>query len=409
MKISKQIVLIPLFALTLSDTLVYVSYSGNASGTLVNTAVAFFRYLSFFSVIYICNKTERNKDIPSNLSILMSAIMIWQIITLIKGVLLVNDYWDWKFLLFESFLFLSVPLTYYVGKIMLFFKTICIYTLKYLFKFGFLIIPLALVTNTELYSRLMMPVSVIILLVPFFERKWRILIFIVAVVSVAIEPDLRTNIIKTATSLCILATYYYRQRISVGLIKITHLVLFALPLFLAFLAFATGYNVFADVLQEDDKYEFRGANGETANLASDTRTFLYQEVITSLVNNGTLITGEGASGKYRSDFFNEHGTGRYSSEVGILNIILYSGLIGAVLYLSFLLLVSYYGIYRSNNWLSKMFGLLISVRWTLLFIEEFTQFDLNFYFFWLALGLLSSQKFRQLSDAEVIELFSFSS
>jgi hypothetical protein len=206
-----------------------------------------------------------------------------------------------------------------------------------------------------------------------------------------------------------LATYYYRQRISVGLIKITHLVLFALPLFLAFLAFATGYNVFADVLQEDDKYEFRGANGETANLASDTRTFLYQEVITSLVNNGTLITGEGASGKYRSDFFNEHGTGRYSSEVGILNIILYSGLIGAVLYLSFLLLVSYYGIYRSNNWLSKMFGLLISVRWTLLFIEEFTQFDLNFYFFWLALGLLSSQKFRQLSDAEVIELFSFSS
>jgi hypothetical protein len=48
-----------------------------------------------------------------------------------------------------------------------------------------------------------------------------------------------------------------------------------------------------------------------------------------------------------------------------------------------------------------MLGLYISFRWLLSFIEEFTHYDLNFYFFWLAIGLVSSTGFRDMSDNEI--------
>lgn len=407
MTITKNAIIFPILALTIADSLNYISWSGSASGTLLNSVIAVFRYSALFVLISIYNKIDRKYDLPANIFLIMNTLLVWQVATLAKGIITAKDYWDWRFLLFDSSLFLFIPLTFYIGRTILWFKTICAFTVKYLFKYGFIIIPLALVTNRELYSRLMISISIIIILIPYFDRKWRMLILIVAVASIAVEPGFRTNIIKTAASLGILCTYYFRKRISVRLMRIAFLTLFLLPVFFTLLAYVSGYNIFAEVLSEDNTIEYT-SEGEVQNLAADTRTFLYQEVFTSLIDNQTLVTGEGASGKYKSAWFNEHGTGRFASEVGFLNIILYSGIIGIAIYAIFLITVAYYALYRSNNWLSKMLGVMIGIRWLLCFIEEFTQFDLNFFFFWLVLGLLSSNKFRSLNDSEVKEIFKFS-
>ncbi|MNU07373.1 hypothetical protein D3C72_2529360 [compost metagenome] len=39
------------------------------------------------------------------------------------------------------------------------------------------------------------------------------------------------------------------------------------------------------------------------------------------------------------------------------------------------------------------------------FVEEFTQYDMNFYFFWLAIGLASSNEFRSMNDNELKNWF----
>ena len=54
-----------------------------------------------------------------------------------------------------------------------------------------------------------------------------------------------------------------------------------------------------------------------------------------------------------------------------------------------------------------MLGLFIASRFLLSFIEEFTQYDINFYFFWIAIGLVSSTQFRAMSDQQLKTYFLF--
>ena len=119
--------------------------------------------------------------------------------------------------------------------------------------------------------------------------------------------------------------------------------------------------------------------------------------------------GSGASGKYSTIRFENAGGGinglRYRCEVHFLNIFLYFGLVGVISYTLLLFIVCYHGIYNSNNILAKMLSLLIASRFLLSFIEEFTQYDMNFFFFWLIVGLVSSKQFRSMSDQQVKSFF----
>jgi hypothetical protein len=96
---------------------------------------------------------------------------------------------------------------------------------------------------------------------------------------------------------------------------------------------------------------------------------------------------------------------RYGCEVGILNTLLMNGIVGIVIYFLLLSVVSFTAINKSNNMLAKMLGLFITFRWTYSFVEEFTNYDLNFYFFWIAVGFVSSESFRNMTDEEIIDYF----
>ena len=291
----------------------------------------------------------------------------------------------------------------------LFFK----YVLKFLFSLGFLIIPISLVTNHQLYSRLMIPVSVFIVFIPYLRPKWRVLVLAVMIVSILIVIDFRTNIVKSVISLLICSLYFIRRFVVKSWIKTLHITIFATPLIFLALAVTGSFNIFKSTSEiKNSSLEVKSKKqgyGDEESLTADTRTFLYVEVFKSLLTTGNLVVGEGGSGKYKSDYFDTVGDhrGRYSSEVGFLNVLLYSGIIGLIIYFLILFLSSYYAIYKSNNFLCKMLGLLISARWSLFFIEEFTSFDLNTLFTWITIGLVSSIAFRSLTDNELKLYFKF--
>lgn len=48
-----------------------------------------------------------------------------------------------------------------------------------------------------------------------------------------------------------------------------------------------------------------------------------------------------------------------------------------------------------------MLGLLIASRWSLSFIEEWHQYNLNFFFFWLVLGLISNELFLKMNEEQI--------
>ena len=372
--------------------------------------VSVLHYLSLFIMIFIVTKTPKNSDTPSSIKTIYSLWLFVNVLSLINGLFFAKDYWDWKFIFLNSISFSLISLAFFIGNNLYLVKISFNFVLKIFFPFGFLFIPLALTNNEQLYSRLMIPVSLFMLFIPYLKFKWKILILIVAVISPLMALGYRTNLIKIGFSLFFLAIYYCRILFKPFLlIKFLHIILFALPFIFLTLGILGKFNFFAELKNSNKSQYSTIKNGEEADIFQDTRTFLYEEVFLSLNNSGHFIFGEGAAGKYKSRYFTDNNNKglRNGSEVGILNILLYDGIIGVLVYFLLLFTVSYIAIAKSNNYLSKLLGLFIASRFFISFIEEFTQYDLNFYFFWLAIGLVSSNQFRAMSDKELKKYFVF--
>lgn len=404
MKLSK-LILYTLFGVTLVTALRYINVyeTGEINISSATYVINILSYTSIAIFIYIGNKSGLSNT-PRIIQILFATWLIWISFNLIRGAFLSKDYWDIKFVLLDALPFSLISLTFFLGKNLEIVKNIFLFTIKYLFSYGFIIIPLMLYTNPELYSRLMLPISLFITFIPFVKFRWKILLIIVALTSVLFVVDFRSNIIKIAFSVSLLILYYFRNFISLRWIQLLHFSLFFIPLIFFYLAVADKYNIFEDVSNEENLTTINSSSGEEESMTYDSRTFLYVEVLSSLKSSGNILIGEGSSGKYKSDYFDYlgDGRGRYGSEVGILNILLYNGIIGVAIYFLLLFSVSHFAINNSNNILAKLLGLYIAFRWTYSFVEEFTDYDINFYFVWLAIGLISTSQFRKMNDNEII-------
>ena len=124
----------------------------------------------------------------------------------------------------------------------------------------------------------------------------------------------------------------------------------------------------------------------------------------------SFLFGEGATGKYETQAFTQitsySDNQRESCEVGILNILLWTGIIGVLLTAAVIFVGSYISIVHSNNYLCRTLGVFLMFHWVMLFVEEFSFFDLNNLFYWLIFGLAMSSKFRRMNNREVKFFFS---
>lgn len=403
MKYSKYILFL-LITIVTTDAFRLISAVGLLSVDNATYISAALNYLSLFILICFAYKNKLIDDVPKSIRNLFKLWLIWNIFSIVHGFFAAKDYWDWKSLMLSSVPFSLIPLVFFIGKSLPYTKFNLKIVLRYLFLFGFLFLPLAFTTNEQLYSRLMIPISLFIVFIPYLKLKWKLLILVVAVTSILAAFGFRTNIIKIVFSLLLIPAYYFRKHIKQSWFRIAHFILFMLPLIFLISALLYNFNIFQALsnYQGDVVTTHFGAEKD---LASDTRSFLYIEVISSIVKTNHWLLGESAAGSYQSyGFVNDGGAingRRWGSEVGILNILLYDGVIGILIYFLFLFQVSKIAIKESNNILAKLLGLFIAFRWPLLFIEEFTQFDLNFYFFWLTVGLISTYAFRKSTETEI--------
>ena len=404
---TKKLTLSIVVLFVVADALHYVSGTG-LSDTYLTPISSLSKYLALFIIIYITSKSKLKEGIPRSIVNIYRLLMMWNIFTIIYGVFTVRSYWDWKVLFLSSSLFLLVPLAFFLGKNVMLFRQTFFFFIKYVCYYGFLLIPIGFVTNEELYARIVIPISFFIVCIPYLKYKHKLLVLVVASTSVLSILDFRANIIKISVSFLALGTFYLRVVSSKIVYRCAHAFMFLLPIVLLLMAAFGGFNIF-EQLQKNEGYTIKTKISETSNLTADTRTFLYVEVFQTMNENGTWLFGGGAVAKYKSIYFTELVTGnmRYGTEVGFLNTLLNSGLIGILFYFLILLVSSYYAIYKSNNNLCKMMGLLIASRWILFFLEELTQFDLNLYFLWLIIGVVSTNKFRSFTDNDLNSFFKF--
>jgi hypothetical protein len=280
----------------------------------------------------------------------------------------------------------------------------------YTLLFSFILIPLTLTsaeTEIYLYSRNVVPVVIFILFIPYLKIRQTGLILIVAALSLYIAIAWRSNIIHILTSVAIVFIFYLRKLMNYRWLVFLQIILFIVPVYLLFRGIQ-GDNIFN---RSTNTEYLITSKGEQENLAEDTRTELYTDVLTDLYETGDIWLGRGANGKYKTDHdFDlpvELGNMRPDVEVGFLKLLIYNGVLGIILYGILLWFAAYYGIAKTNNTLSQLLGILIATHWAVLFLENIITYNPYYYFHWFSVGLCLSHSFRSLTNDEIKQWLRF--
>lgn len=390
-----------LIALLIIDSFRLISNVGGLSLGYSTYLSILLIYISIFVFYQIKNKTNWKNETPKPIKKLFWLWLTINFISIVRSVYLAKGYWDLKYLFFTAIPFVLISFVFFVGNNIHLFKISFGYFFKLLFPLAFFLIPLSLLTNQELYSRIVISSSFFLLFIPYIKFRYKVLILVVVATSVVLVIGFRTNLIKIGFSFVLLIFFWFKFHKNI--FKIINATILITPIVLLVLGISGVFNVFQDVSKSKDLDISTNDRGVT--LATDTRTFLYYEVINSVIEDDNILFGGGMTTGYDSiKIVIEEGSDkgkRYASEVGILNIFMQTGIVGVVLYFIFIFYVSNYAINNSNNQLTKLIALFISFRWPLSFVEEFSQYNSNFYIFWLAIGLISSETFRALKDKEI--------
>jgi hypothetical protein len=395
----RKAIIFIILGIVLVDMLRYISWNGFLEGTNVTYYSTIIIYLTFIWLLktqFKAIKFSRENILKIWLLILTFAIG--------SGIILANDYWEYKQLFLNVLGFSITPLFYFVGNKSSNFIYINNIFFKWIFTFGLLLIPLGIVTNYELYARIMIPVTFLLLLFPYVSMKYKTLLLAVSFLSVITAPDFRSIQVKLSIAIFFVLGYYFRKFINKKILLFIHSTIFIIPFFFILGAIFYDYNFFRDGINPSKQEYIVNVGENESDLLADTRTFLYVEVLSDLKGYEWII-GKSAIGSYQSSFYGSGGGDengkRFGCEVGILNILLRNGIFGVLIYLTLLYRITRSAIKSSQNYLISSIALLLAFRWPLTFIEEFTQYDLNFFFFWILLGLISNKGMQLLKDKEV--------
>ena len=251
----------------------------------------------------------------------------------------------------------------------------------------------------ELQFFILMPLFYIIVTYPLESPKVRVLTLIITITVIATSLTNRAGLMRLSISYLIVIIYYFilKMRVSKKLINVIVFLILTIPFYLLYLGIS-GKNVFTMVLGENNQVKY----GQE-NLKADTRTFLYVDVFRDLKINNSFIFGKGINAGYASDNFETFN--RLMAEVGFLQMLLKTGILGFILYISLIVSAIFKALNKSNNLFIKYLGLLLAGYVVMFFIENVILFNILNIIIWIAVGMCHSKELRELNDQEIRELY----
>ena len=212
-----------------------------------------------------------------------------------------------------------------------------------------------------------------------------------------------------ATILCAVA-FCFNSIVKISWLKIVHGLFYVVPVVLLILGMTGTFNVFKDSVSESNynKYtQVKYVNGQKQeeNLAADTRTFIYEEVLGSALRHNYIIWGRTPARGNDSYYFGSFNaeqlkTGKYErhgNELCHLNVFTWLGLIGLLLHSAIYLIASYRAVYYSNNLFVRYIGIMVAFNWALGWIENTTGFNIMNLTIWIMISICLSSKFRSMN------------
>lgn len=361
-----------------------------------------------FIVVILKLKRVYSSPLIEKKLLLVKLYIYWNIICLVRGVFVAENYWEWKTLVANSFLLL-LPLFVYVANNVLSIQIIVKMWYRYAL---FIFIVFSAFIWGDGVGKFLIPISFLLLFFPILNFKWKMITLLVSVFVLIADITARSNIVKFAIPLVIGLLFYIRNWISVKLLNVSRLLFLFMPFVFLYLGISGVFNVF-----KMDEYfgdynvkstNVRNDGPEEESLTADSRTFLYVEVIESALRNEYVFLGRtparGNDSVSFGDFNKEKlRTGkqeRFANEVSILNVFTWLGIVGVFLYFLIFFKATYLAINQSNNIFMKLVGTSVAFRWAYGWVEDFSDFDLSNIFLWIMIGMCFSESFRKMSDRD---------
>jgi len=408
--VSKQIIshLIPvsILLMTIYTVLPYAKPGIPVISSLNNTALWWaisFLILAvfFFSRYYFFDKTNEDN------MLIVWIYLLWNAVCITRGMFEAELYWDWKGLISNS-MALVLPIVIFSSTNKILVQSLFIFYVKYALP---LFAIFALIIRTDAFGFYLMPVTVMILFFPAFTRRQKIFILLITVVVILSDFGARSNILKFGVPFIILVIYYLKEKISVRVIEIARVSLFIAPVLFFILGVTHVFNVFNMNEYIKGDYVAMGTVNEgnrvEMSATTDTRTFIYIEVLESAISNNYWLLGRTPARGNDSNTFGVLAaelTGRnerLANEIGLANVFTWTGIMGVILYFLIFFRASYLAVNRSKNIYIKMLGVFIAFRWLFSWVEDVNNFTVNYFMLMIILGICFSHSFREMTNNEI--------
>ena len=235
----------------------------------------------------------------------VKCFLIWTFIGVVRGIFIADNYWEYKNMINGTLCCLIPALTYTFcpGVLLNFYRTwvkICIP--------AFFLFYLWTVTPGEVNFYLG-PVFVIGCFLPYMPKKWKYIIGFLLVFMLVSDLGARSQVIKALLAICFSMLCLFRQSITDKMLRIAHWTCYVSAVLLVVLGISGTFNIFTDMASNSGKYvEKKVVNGELKeeDLSTDTRTFIYEEVLQSALRNDYVLCGRSLARGNDSNTFGIH-------------------------------------------------------------------------------------------------------
>lgn len=361
--------------------------------------------------IYIAFSLNDDYSLDVNDRKLLKIYLLWTIFSIIRGAMFytLGNYWIWKSW-FAGSLDVLLPSLIYIYSNPSVLGGILKCWLKYALLFFLCILPFI---SRGAYHFYLGPIYIVAFFWPIYSKKWRIILLSLMLLMMIADMGARSQVIKTGMVLLGSLGYIFRHSISFSFLKFTHWLCYIAPVILLVLGISGTFNIFEDLASNEGKYVERKIDKEGRmvedDLSADTRTFIFEEIISSAVKNEYVICGRTPARGNDSQYFGAANaedlkTGlyeRHSNETVLPSLFTWLGLIGLILISLIYLRCSYLAVFCSNNIFIKLLGCFVAFRWAYGWVEDMYSFAPMILSLFMIMGMCLSSYFRNMNDEEI--------
>lgn len=367
--------------------------------------------IQFLMIGYILRYIKRHGGFrPTDNYRLLFVYLLVAFVGIVRGCFVAENYWEWKQLISGS-MSLLLPLFIYVFRE----PVVLGDTLRFWYKWGITLFFLFIFwfVSPSAYGFYACPILLIGCFLPVVkDKKWRLFIVFFIFLTMFISLGARSHVIKGTICLMMSLAYYFAKYMTDKVLRIVHWFCYILPVILLALGISGIFNIFEGLSEHKGKYaEKKVVDGQVVeeDLAGDTRTFIYVEVIESALRHDYVWWGRTpargndsvAFGAFAAEELKTGKYERHSNEVCHPNVFTWLGLVGMVLYSLLYLQASWLAIYRSNNLLIKLLGCYVAFRWAYGWIEDVNNFSISSITLWAMIAMCFSSTFRNMRKTEI--------